>query len=80
MYFIIAPDCPSIFPSGVMRNGICPSGDLPAKINEVKKKKGYSFENNVQWNPVNMITNGSKRFGRINRVPLLSGQALKLGR
>ena len=39
MYFIIAPDCPSIFPSGVMRNGICPSGDLPAKINEVKKKK-----------------------------------------
>ena len=79
MYFIIAPDCPRIFPSGVTRNGIWPSGDLPAKINEVKKK-GYSFENNVQWNPVNMVTNGSKRFGRINRVPLLSGQALKLGR
>ena len=44
------------------------------------KKKGYSFENNVQWKPVNMVTNGSKRFGHINRVPLLSGQALKLGR
>ena len=27
-----------------------------------------------------MVTNGSKRFGRIDRVPLLSRQALKLGR
>ena len=29
----------------------------------------------VQWNPVNTITNGSKKFGRINGVAVLSRQA-----
>ena len=29
----------------------------------------------VQWNPVNTVTSGSKKFGRINGVAVLSGQA-----
>ena len=32
----------------------------------------------VQWNPVNMVTNGSKKFGRINGVAVLSGQAQRV--
>ena len=43
-----------------------------------RSKKVYSFEN-VQWHPTDTVTNGSKKFGRINRVPILSRQALKLG-
>ena len=29
----------------------------------------------VQGNPVNMVTSGSKKFGRVNGVAVLSGQA-----
>ena len=29
----------------------------------------------VQWNPVNTVTDGSKKFGRINGVAVLSGQS-----
>ena len=43
MYFIIAPDCPRIFPSGVTRNGIWPSGGLPAEI--MKQKRVSNFLN-----------------------------------
>ena len=42
-YFIIAPDCPRIFPSGVTRNGIWPSGGLPAEI--MKQTKVSYFLN-----------------------------------
>ena len=29
----------------------------------------------LQWNPVNMVNNGPKKFGQINGLAILSGQA-----
>ena len=29
----------------------------------------------LQWNPVNTVTNGPKKFGQINGVAILSGRA-----
>ena len=39
--------------------------------------RGYAsnISKTVQWNSVNTVTNGSKKFGRINGVVILSGQA-----
>lgn len=43
MYFKIAPDCASVFPSGVTINGIWPSGGFPAKKQKQKKVKNDCY-------------------------------------
>ena len=78
MYFIIAPDWARMFPSGVTRNGIWPSGGLPAKINS-KKSSFFFKKNNVSVLPANLGSNNNNYYAQAmgaNHLTPLGGRGV----